>query len=136
MVVRVGNRHYILPTLSVVTSLKPNEEMVTNVFQNSEFIKVHEKLIPIFRVHRFFDIPDSIEEICEGIVVIVEESGVKAAIFVDELVSKQNIVRKNLSYGMQEILCISGGTIMPDGKVCLILDTGDIVSMSNTLQEH
>ena len=136
MVVRIGNSQYILPTLSVVTSLKPKEEMVTNVFQKREFIKVHEELIPIFRINRFFDIPDSLDKICDGIVVIVEEFGAKAAVFVDELISKQNVVRKNLGHAMQDITGVSGGTIMSDGKVCLILDPGDIITMAHTFMDH
>ena len=83
-----------------------------------------------------FDIPGSIEEPCNAIVVVVEDAGFKTAVLVDKLLSKQSVVRKSLDAGMQNVSGISGGTIMPDGRVSLILDIGEIVQMVGELEKN
>ncbi|MCP4021410.1 MAG: hypothetical protein GY729_06180 [Desulfobacteraceae bacterium] len=131
MIVGVGDQKFVIPTLSVVTSLRPSPEAVSTAFNSMEMLMVHDSLVPLFRLHELFNIPGSIKDPCKAIAVVVENSGFKATIMVDELLSKQSIVRKSLNAGMQNVPGISGGTIMPDGRVCLILDIGEIVQMAN-----
>ncbi len=130
MVVRIGEQQYVIPTLSVITALRPVPDMVSTAFNKNEFVKIHDKIIPLFKLYKFFNLPSAIENVCDGIVVIVEDSGIQVALMVDELVTKQNIVRKDLGAGMQDISGISGGTIMSNGEVCLILDVNAIVLLA------
>lgn len=131
LVVRVVNETYIIPTLSVITSLKVNKQQISNVFEKGEMINVLGKLIPLFRLNRLFELNDSTEDIDSKIIVVVEDNGFNTALLVDELIGKQNTVIKNLGMGMEEIKGISGGTIMPDGRVSLILDIAGIIELSH-----
>ncbi len=49
----------------------------------------------------------------------------------DELLGKQQIVIKSLGESMKNISGISGGAIMPDGKVGLIVDVADLILFAN-----
>lgn len=135
MIVGVSDHRYVIPTLCVVTSMELKPNMISSVFQKGEFIKVHGKIVPLFRLHKFFnlsnDVSNSASNDSTGIVIVVEDAGFKAALLIDKLLAKQNIVRKNLGNLMENIPGISGGTIMPDGKVCLILDIAGIVSIAH-----
>ena len=63
----------------------------------------------------------------EGIVVIVEHSGRVSALLVDEMVSKQEVVIKNLGAFMQNLPGVAGGAILGDGSIALILDPGTLL---------
>jgi hypothetical protein len=57
--------------------------------------------------------------------VVVENSGRLCALLVDEMVSKQEVVIKNLGTFMQNLshdAGIVGGAILGDGNIALILD--------------
>ncbi len=118
---------FIIPALSVVMVIEVKDGMVHTAFNKNEMMKIDDRLFPVLRLDRFFNLnstkkmpgktqPDNI------IAVIVEEAGETIAIFVDRILSKQNVVRKNLGTGFPDIGGIAGSTIMPDGLVSLILD--------------
>ncbi|MBF0199814.1 MAG: chemotaxis protein CheA, partial [Desulfamplus sp.] len=132
LVVRVADQTYIIPALSVVTSMKIEKNRLSNVFETGEMIRVADGLIPLFRLTRLFNMEEGNGEKppWEGIIVIVEEGGIKTALLGDELLGKQSTVIKSLGSGMENIQGISGATIMPDGRVSLILDIGGIVELS------
>ena len=127
LVVRVGDERYIVPTLSVVTSLKPNKNMLSCAFEKGEMLNVLGKLIPIIRIHSIFDVQEAVKDPCMAIIVVVEDNGRKAGLLVDQVLGKQNTVIKKLDGWMENINGISGGTIMPDGKVSLILDISALI---------
>ena len=54
----------------------------------------------------------------------------KGGKLVDQIVGQQQTVIKKLGEGLGKISGISGGAIMPDGKVSLIVDVAETVRMS------
>ena len=51
-------------------------------------------------------------------------------LLVDELLGQQQVVVKNLEANYRKVTDVSGATIMGDGRVALILDTGSLVRRS------
>ncbi len=68
--------------------------------------------------------------------MVVEDNGMKTALLADELIGKQNTVIKNLELGMEDVKGISGATVMPDGRVSLILDIAGIVELSKNNETY
>jgi two-component system, chemotaxis family, sensor kinase CheA len=125
LVVRVGEDRFILPSTSVQRALRPTRENVVVVQGCGEVIDLRGRMIPLHRLHRRFGIPARAQEPWEGIVVIVESGGKVCALLVDEMISKQEVVIKNLGAFMQGLSGtsgISGGAILGDGNIALILD--------------
>jgi len=58
--------------------------------------------------------------------VIVEANGRVAALLVDEMVSKQEVVIKNLGAFLQGMIGVAGGAILGDGNIALILDPASL----------
>ncbi|HEN20975.1 MAG TPA: chemotaxis protein CheA, partial [Desulfobacteraceae bacterium] len=87
--------------------------------------------IPLFRLARLFDIKDFEQDPNKMLVVVIEENGRQAGMVIDELIGRQQVVIKTLGETMQNILGISGGAIMPNGQVGLILDVGGLVKLAN-----
>ncbi len=131
MVVRVGKERYTLPTLSITQLIRPSQEDITTVVGSGEMLSLHGSLVPLFRLSRLFETPEAIEEITEAVVVIVEHGGDRVGLLVDEVLGQQQTVIKTLGESMRGIPGISGGAIMPDGEIGLILDVKGIIDLSH-----
>ncbi len=127
LVVRVGADRFILPSTSVQMALRPGRDHISTVHGQGEVLELRGKLMPVHRLHRRFGIPGDAQQPWEGIVVIVEHSGKVSALLVDEMVSKQEVVIKNLGAFMQNLPGVSGGAILGDGNIALILDPGTLL---------
>jgi two-component system chemotaxis sensor kinase CheA len=127
MVIRVGREIYVIPTISIIRSVKPAAGEVSSVFGQGEMLQLQGNLIPLFRMSQLYGITDAQEELSEAIVVVVEDEGRRSGLVIDELVGRQQVVIKSLGDTMRNIPGISGGAIMPDGRVGLILDVGGLL---------
>lgn len=127
LVVRVGADKFILPSTSVQMAMRPAKEAITTVHGTGEVLELRGKILPLHRLHRRFGIPADATQPWDGIVVIVEHSGRVSALLVDEMVSKQEVVIKNLGAFMQGLPGVAGGAILGDGNIALILDPASLL---------
>jgi two-component system chemotaxis sensor kinase CheA len=127
LVVRVGEDRFILPSISVQMALRPTKEAFFTVQGRGEVLDHRGKILPVHRLHRRFGIAGAIENPWEAIIVIVENNGRAHALLVDDMVSKQEVVIKPLGGFLQSLAGISGGAILGDGNIALILDPGTLV---------
>jgi two-component system chemotaxis sensor kinase CheA len=126
LVVRVGEDRFILPSTSVQMALRPAKEALSTVQGRGEVLDHRGKILPLHRLHRRFGIAGAIENPWEAIIVIVENNGRAHALLVDDMVSKQEVVIKPLGGFLQSLAGISGGAILGDGNIALILDPGSL----------
>lgn len=131
MVIRVGKERYVIPTVSITRSIKPDIKDFSTVLNRGEILSIKGKLIPLFRLAKIFDIKDFEQDPNKMLVVVIEENGRQAGMVIDELIGRQQVVIKTLGETMQNILGISGGAVMPNGQVGLILDVGGLVKLAN-----
>ena len=130
MSVGVGDEVYILPLSSVVESFQVKSGAVSTVGQGSQLVKVREEYMPVIELEKVFQVPRfDFEKSCD-IMVVIEADGSRVALLVDELLGQQQVVVKNLESNYRKVPNISGATILGDGKVALILDTGALVRRS------
>lgn len=130
MSVGVGGEVYILPLSSVVESFQVKADAVSTVGQGSQLVKVRDEYMPVIELEKIFQIPRfDFEKSCD-IMVVVEADGSRVALLVDELLGQQQVVVKNLESNYRKVPNVSGATILGDGKVALILDTGALVRRS------
>lgn len=122
MSIKLGDEIYILPLGYVVESLQPAPDDVKEVNGKGKVIKVRDEYLQLVALHKKFALEPKFLEPSDGIVVIVEVDGKKAALFVDDLVGQQQVVVKNIESNYKKVPGISGATILGDGGVALILD--------------
>jgi two-component system chemotaxis sensor kinase CheA len=127
LVVRVGADKFILPSTSVQMALRPARDAITTIHGQGEVLEHRGRILPLHRLHRRFGIPADAQQPWEGIVVLLEHSGKVSALLVDEMVSKQEVVIKNLGAYMQGLPGLSGGAILGDGNIALILDPASLL---------
>ena len=130
MSVGVGDEVYILPLSSVVESFQVKSDAVSTVGQGSQLVKVRDEYMPVIELEKVFQVPRFDFEKSSDIMVVIEADGCRVALLVDELLGQQQVVVKNLESNYRKVRNISGATILGDGKVALILDTGALVRRS------
>jgi len=122
MLVGVGPERFIVPTLVIRESLRPEPGMVFTVQGKGEVISVRGKLIPLVRLADKLDLPCVAQQPCDGIVVVVDSGGRSRALLVDSLIGKQEVVIKSLGETFKHQKSMSGAAILGDGRVALIID--------------
>jgi len=136
MSVRVGEEIYILPLGYVIESLQPEVIDVKGISGQGRVIKVRGEYLPLIALHEIFGITPQHQNPSDGIVVILESDGRKAALFVDDLVGQQQVVVKNLESNYRKVAGISGATILGDGGVSLIVDVSTLIRSSQRLADE
>ena len=127
MSVGVSDEVYILPLSSVVESFQVNPEDVSTVAQGSQLVKVRDEYMPVIALEKIFQVPRFDASKSSNIMVVVEADGSRVALLVDELLGQHQVVVKNLESNYRKVPNVSGATILGDGTVALILDTGGLV---------
>lgn len=126
MLVRSAGEIYIIPTLSVVESFRPEKEIVHVLKEKGEFVSLRGQYIPVIRLSDVFNIEAEHIEPWEGILVCVETEDGRIAILVDELVGRQQVVIKTLGKALRMLKEISGGAILGNGDIALILNVDEL----------
>jgi two-component system, chemotaxis family, sensor kinase CheA len=130
MIVRVGSERYILPLLSIIESFQPKNQMISTVSGKGEMVPFRERLLPLFRLADLYNIIDAQTDPTQALVVVIEDTGRRIALLVDELLGQNQTVIKNLGEGLGEVDGIAGASIMPDGKPGLIIDVNGLVKLA------
>ena len=130
LIVKVGEERYILPTLSVRESFRPEAGMITRVQGRGEVVKVRDRLIPLLRLHELFGIKPKSNDVTGGIVIVIQSGTKVRCLLVDSLLHKQEVVIKNLNDMMvHKNRALAGAAILGDGRVGLILDMNALVHL-------
>ena len=129
MLVRVGEEKYVIPTLAVQKAFRPDRKDCYTVEGKGEMVKDREGLIPLVRLDHVFNNENGGSSPWESLVVVAESKDDRRALLIDELLGKDEYVIKNLGGNIGDIEGLSGGAILPDGKVGLILDVQGIFEM-------
>jgi two-component system, chemotaxis family, sensor kinase CheA len=128
MVVRIGEERYIFPTLSIVRIVPFEEKDRLTVKSRGEMLSVQGELVPFFPLKDYFHATGTPGPVSR-LIVIAESEGRKTAFPVDELLGQQQIVIKKLETEFQDIPGLSGGAILSDGCVGLILDMDSLMKL-------
>jgi two-component system chemotaxis sensor kinase CheA len=131
MIVSIGNDRFIIPTISIRESIRPAENEIITVKAEGEMINIRGRLLPLVRLHDRLRIESALyTSPWEGLVIIVESDDREYGLMVDDLLGQQQVVIKSLGNRFKGLPGISGGTILGDGRVGLILDVAGLVSMN------
>lgn len=122
MLVRIGSQQFIVPTINIDMTFRAKEEELFTILGDSEQVRFRGNAIPVIRLHRLFGVRDAIENIEEATLLVVNNNKKKYALLVDEVVGQQQLVGKSIDMPVK-MRNISGGAILGDGRVGLILDT-------------
>jgi len=127
MLVRVGSQRFIVPTLNIDRAFRAKRQDLFTVMGKSEKVSIRGETVPVIRLHDHFNINDGKQDLTEGTLLAIRNANKKYALLVDEVVGQQQLVGKSINM-VSEMEHISGGAILGDGTVGLILDTAALIT--------
>jgi chemosensory pili system protein ChpA (sensor histidine kinase/response regulator) len=132
MLIEVAGEILAVPLLPVEESVQYEE---TQIIQQGErdYLPVRDKLIPLADMRKMLNYRKA--ETKKGssrTAIIIQEAGARYGLTVDRVIRREEIVIKSLGEHLRGIDLISGGTILGDGTVVLILDTSAIARRMET----
>ena len=130
MLIRVGRERYLLPTVSIVQSFRPEAMSLSTVTGRGEMVMLRGQMVPVIRLHRLFSVKGAVTVATEGLLIVIEATGRRCALLVDELLGQQQVVIKSIGSSLGAVPGIAGGAILGDGRVGLILDSGGIAKLA------
>ena len=134
MRVQVGESTFILPVLSIVQSFKMEPGEAFTDPDGNEMIMVRGEMHRILRLNRFFGIGEGMEDLEEGILIMIEsDESDPVCLFVDRLIGEQQAVVKPIptyiTRHVERLPGISGCTVLGDGSISLILDIAALTTL-------
>lgn len=129
MVIRIGMERYVVPTIALKESLRPTREAYLTVQGKGEMIKVRNTLMPLVRLHQILGAETACRDPWEGLLLVVNEDNRFYCLLADEILGRQEVVIKSLGAALSHLMGVSGGAILGDGKVALIIDVRGVVSL-------
>lgn len=129
LLVDCGNEVFGLPVDNICETVRIDLNEIRTI-ASKEVINIRDEIVPLARLNNLFSIPQKgIYEKRYYPVIIVQSIKTKLAVLVDQIIGHHEAVIKNLGYPLKNTANISGGTIMGDGKVVLILDIPSLVEV-------
>jgi two-component system chemotaxis sensor kinase CheA len=130
LIVRIGTQRYIIPILTVEQSLRPTAAQISTVQHRGEMCMIRGSVLPLFRLYKLFNVTPKSTDATQSLVVIVQDNDRRCCLMVDELVGQQQVVIKSLADSLGTIRGISGGAILGDGSISLILDVAGLIELA------
>lgn len=129
MLVRVGGSYYTIPLLSIRESVKASRENLTVMSDGQEMLKLRNKHYPVSKLSDLSG-GQGVQDLSQGILVLVESEGQQACILVDEVVGQRQTVIKPLPDYLRNLRSLGGCSILHNGDISLILDIDALVRSS------
>ena len=127
MLVRVGDSCFTIPLLQIKESVVVTGQEIVNLSDGQEVARIRDQLIPVVRLHQFYNLTPESTELSDGILVVVEDNGMTVSLFVDELIGQRQTVVKGLSGYLGDLPGLSGCTVLGDGRISLIIDVTNLI---------
>jgi two-component system chemotaxis sensor kinase CheA len=124
MQTRIDDTYFIVPTTSVYKIYSVSSQTIDEAFDN--IIVLENKQIPCFYLRRQFSIQTTPPQRQE--VLVVKYDNRQVGLIIDKVIGEYQTVLKPLGKHYKEQEFVSGGTILGDGTVALVLDTNKIIS--------
>ncbi len=136
MLIQVADERYIVPTTHIHVTFRPEASHVHTVAGRGEMVQLRGEVLPIVRLHRLFsvDAPEPRPE--DSLLMLVGDGERRTALLVDRLLGQQQVVAKALGDGVGRPPGISGGAVLGDGRIGLIIDVPGLVNLSRTDGAH
>ena len=130
LLIDVSNEKYVLPLSSIKTTVSVLPEAIKMV-HGMEVIQLRDQIVPLIRVSEKLGIKNintkKDTELERITVVIIDKAGKPYGLVVDSFDRKQEVVIKKLADKTKSFNNFTNATILPNGKVALILDPAVLI---------
>src|ERR1043166_3391065 len=128
LLVRVGELRYIVPSRSAAMTMRANQ--LFSITEDGRTIAFHGRTIPRSRLGALSSRREPPPE--TSAVIVLHDGDTHAAVLVDEILGKQQIVTQSVGDGVPVIGWISGSASLGDGQIGLIPGPGTLLARFRT----
>lgn len=121
--VRIGGEDYAIPLTHVAEAVELQDVHVS-ALGGREAVRVRDDLIPLIRLRAILGVQADGRE---AAAVVAELGDRRAALAVDELVGREQILIKTFDAARGALPIFSGATLLADGRPALVLDPMSVV---------
>jgi two-component system chemotaxis sensor kinase CheA len=144
VVIRSGHDHFVVPSSEVIDFTKLANVETVHLDSMRSIVNIKDQVIPLvplalaLRMNRNAEgtvkIPPQRKtsapvESQNEVALLVKRNGATHALQVDELVGIRRVVLKNLGKELKDCPAVSGGAILSDGSVALVLETQKVLDL-------
>jgi len=133
LMIGVGEHLFAIPSDIVLETLEIKPQDIKDI-HNEQAIVLRQEVIPFVRLHRVLNIAKQ-EDQEEMIAVVVQRGDKLLGLGVDTVVDQTENIIKPFDPLAQQFKGFSGGTILGDGSVALLLDIPALLGFE-TLQKE
>lgn len=126
LIIGIGNKKYAIPLNSVLETIRIEKQEIQTI-SGEEVIFLRGKTLPIVYLSSVFNIEEYEKNDTKLNIVVLGLGNSKVGLVIDEMYGKQEIVIKPLGKYLGKVKGITGTTILGDGTIIMILDSGLIV---------
>jgi two-component system chemotaxis sensor kinase CheA len=126
-----------VPITVISESMRPPKDLIHHVVGRGDVLAIRGEYLPLIYLHRLFGVPDAQDDPSKGIVIVVDAEGIgRVGLVVDELLGQQQVVVKSIETNYENVLGISGATILGNGRVAFILDVASLREADRAASER
>lgn len=130
LLVESKNDVFAIPLASVVEVVRVRQSEVSTI-AGREVIRLRETVLPLARIEEVFGTVQEERESEWIYIVVIGVAERRVGIVVDSLLGQREVVIKSLGGYLGSVRGIAGSTILGDGRVIMILDVGQFLSLTN-----
>jgi two-component system, chemotaxis family, sensor kinase CheA len=127
MTVAIAGETFIIPLSFISEAFQPQPGQVRSIAGGAHVIQVRDSYVPLLALNALLHMRGPALRPEEGIAVVVEADGRRAALAVDQLLGQQQVVIKSLEANYKRVSGIAGATVLGNGRVALILDVTSLL---------
>ncbi|MGY4686515.1 chemotaxis protein CheA [Petrotoga mexicana DSM 14811] len=125
LLITVNEHVYAIPIANIDTTQRISDGEL-KVVQGQEVFLLRGEVMPIVRLRKLFGYEKKNDSSNEYI-IIVKVGNKKYGVVVDKLLGQDDIVIKSLGSLLNDVKEFSGGAILGDGRIALILDVASLI---------
>ena len=131
LLVRVGEQFFVLPGTHIVRVLRIGEEQIRRV-ENRELVELDGKAVSLLKLADVLDIRmANTSPVGQKLpAVLLGWAGQRLLCLVDEVFNFQEFVVKSLRKPLLRVRNVAGTTVLPTGRVALVLNVPDLIRSS------
>ncbi len=131
MEIKVGDAEFTVPISVIKESFIVQRDQILNDTRRGEMIMIRGVCYPMLRLNEKFGLPSDVNDIEDGIVLLIESENRGICLFADKLIGEQQVVVKPFPKYLSQYDIkgqgLSGCTIMGDGSISLIIDVNTLI---------
>jgi len=129
MVIEVTGQTLVVPLNNIIETITLSAKNLREIGPATTVVQLRDQFVPLLdlAVELGFSRPRSTYDDCVALLISAEEDSM-AAVVIDKIIEQRQVVIKGLQDSYGAISGIAAATILGDGQIALILDSGDVIA--------